>query len=70
MSEHNPRIRFLFFHCCGIRRSSSALPDLTAGVTFKPVVNRLMGIHESDLYDNAIINIAVGIVGTFPLSVR
>lgn len=39
----------------------SALPDLTAGVTFKPVVNRLMGIHESDLYDNAIINIAVGI---------
>ena len=34
----------------------SALPDLTAGVTFKPVVNRLMGIHESDLYDNAIIN--------------
>lgn len=39
----------------------SALPDLTAGVIFKPVVNRLMGIHESDLYDNAIINIAVGI---------
>jgi len=39
----------------------SALADLTAGIAFQPVINGFAGVHKPDLYDYAVVNVAVGI---------
>ena len=40
----------------------SSLADLTAGIAFQPVINRFAGVHKPDLDDNAVVNVAVGIM--------